>query len=52
MTTQPGLEGMTAEEGRRIIKEIMTAYDTYRNLWITRFGNDEGFDAWFTDQTS
>lgn len=47
-----GLETMTAEEGREIIREIMTAYDTYRAKWIERFGTDEGFDDWFRTQTS
>ena len=46
-----GLEAMTAAEGREIIREIMTAYDTYRELWIKRFKTDKGFDAWFNTQT-
>lgn len=46
-----GLETMTAEEGRETIREIMTAYDKYRQLWITKFGTDEGFDDWFRKQT-
>ena len=47
-----GLETMTAEEGREIIREIMAAYDKYRAIWIKHFGTVEGFDAWFTKQTS
>ncbi len=42
-----GLESMTAEEGREIIREIMTTYDKYRELWLDRFGTDKGFDDWF-----
>ena len=47
-----GLESMTAEEGREIIREIMTAYDTYREMWIAKFGTTEGFDDWFTARTT
>ena len=47
-----GLETMTAEEGREIIREIMTAFDKYREIWIKRFGTDEGFNDWFRTQTS
>ena len=50
--TVKGLESMTAKEGREIIREVMTAYDTYRAMWIEHFGTDEGFDAWFTKHTS
>ena len=50
--TVKGLEEMTAEEGREIIREIMTAYDTYREMWIAKFGTAEGFDDWFRTQTS
>lgn len=47
-----GLETMTAKEGREIIREIMTAYDKYREIWIEKFGTDEGFDNWFSTQTT
>jgi len=47
-----GLEAMTAEEGRETIREIMAAFDTYREKWIERFGTDEGFEDWFRKQTS
>ena len=47
-----GLETMTAEEGRAVIREIMTAYDTYREKWIERFKTAEGFDDWFGIQTT
>ena len=47
-----GLEAMTADEGREVIREIMTAYATYRAKWIERFGTDEGFDDWFTKQVN
>ena len=45
------LINMTAEEGREIIREIMTAYDTARAAWLSRFGNAEGFDDWFRKET-
>ena len=32
------------------IREIMNNYDEYRERWICRYGTDEGFDAWFTEQ--
>ncbi len=47
-----GLEAMTAAEGREIIREIMTAYDTNRELWIEKHGTDEGFNDWFRLQTT
>jgi len=46
-----GLEAITAEEGREIIREIMAAYDTYRKLWVSKFGTEEGFDSRFSIQT-
>ena len=46
-----GLEEMTAEEGREVIREIMAAYSKYREIWIARFGTDAGFDSWFSTQT-
>jgi len=46
-----GLETMTAEEGKKIIREIMDAYNKYREMWVTRFGTAEGFDNWFKTQT-
>ena len=27
----------------------MTAYNKGRELWISKFGTDEGFDAFFSD---
>ena len=47
-----GMESMTAAEGREIIREIMTAYDEARILWIAKFGTPEGFDDWFRLQTT
>ena len=32
------------------IKELMQKYDENRQKWIERFGSDEGFDKWFTQQ--
>ena len=34
----------------QIIRELMDRYNEYREKWIATFGNDEGFDPWFTDQ--
>ena len=31
-----------------VIKEIMAAYNTRREQWVTLFGTPEGFDEWFT----
>ena len=47
-----GLEEMTAQEGREIIREIMTAYGKYRALWIEKFKTSDGFDSWFRTQTA
>lgn len=46
-----GLESMTAERDRAIIREMMTAYDKYRQLWIDTYGTPDGFDDWFSSQT-
>ena len=32
------------------IKEIMKQYDEKRAEWIIKYGNDEGFDAYFNTQ--
>ena len=32
------------------LKEVMTRYDEYRARWIAKYGNDKGFDKWFTLQ--
>jgi len=33
-----------------VIAELMAAYDEKRNQWVSTYGTDEGFDAWFTGQ--
>ena len=33
-----------------ILKELMNKYNEYREKWITQYGNDVGFNAWFTSQ--
>lgn len=32
------------------IRELMNAYDEYRARWISRFGTEDGFNDWFTQQ--
>lgn len=39
---------MTNDEMLDTLKELMTAYNTARAAWIARFGDDIGFDEWFT----
>ena len=46
-----GMETMTKAEIVATIRDIMGAWEKYRALWIQRFGNDEGFGDWFTEQT-
>lgn len=31
-------------------KELMEQYTDNRNLWIEKYGNDVGYDVWFTEQ--
>lgn len=33
-----------------IIRELMAAYDKYRQIWIDRHGTATGFDDWFRMQ--
>ena len=47
MATQ---EGMNTMDPKTAIKELMQKYDEKRQQWIERFGSDEGFDKWFTQQ--
>lgn len=30
--------------------ELMNTYNENRAKWVAKFGNDNGFDAWFTSQ--
>jgi hypothetical protein len=32
------------------LREMMTAYDTNRARWVAKYGSDDGFDAWYTEQ--
>jgi hypothetical protein len=32
------------------LAELMAKYDTARAAWIAAFGDDRGFDQWFTIQ--
>ena len=43
-------EGWSTTEQKTAIKELMQKYGEKRQQWIERFGNDEGFDKWFTRQ--
>ena len=48
---QDGNSGRNEHDGpKTAIKELMQKYDEKRQQWIRRFGNDEGFDKWFTRQ--
>ncbi len=33
-----------------ILKEIMDRFNEYRAKWIEKYGNDSGFNEWFTRQ--
>jgi hypothetical protein len=33
-----------------LLKELMEKYDEYRSKWIEMFGNDTGYNEWFTKQ--
>ena len=32
------------------LKEMMDKYSEYRAKWIGEYGNDQGFNEWFTKQ--
>ena len=32
------------------LKEVMSEYDKARERWIKEYGNEGGFDQWFTKQ--
>ncbi len=32
------------------IKELMEKFNERRDEWIKKFGSDDGFNEWFTDQ--
>jgi hypothetical protein len=31
-------------------KTVMEKYDEHRTKWIAKFGSDEGYNQWFTQQ--
>ena len=33
-------------------KELMEKYNENRAAWVQKFGNDNGFDAWFTKEVA
>ena len=39
---------MQANEFTQGFTELMNAYNNGRENWVTRFGNDKGFNKWFT----
>ncbi len=41
-----------AQTTSEAIKEMMEVYSDRRDKWIATFGNDEGFNAWFTTQVT
>jgi len=47
-----GMDEMTAAEGAAIVKEIMEAYNKYRDLWMLKHGTAKGFDDWFRKETT
>jgi len=34
------------------LKELIEKYNEFRAKWITLYGADKGFDAWFTTQVN
>ena len=42
----------TMEKAAQIIKEMMAQYDASKAQWVQRFGSDQGFDKWFSDQVN
>lgn len=50
MDAQEWADRLNDGEVTETLREIMTAYDTTRTLWIEKHGTDSGFDAWFTRQ--
>ena len=51
MTPTTELINMTASEARAIIREIMTTYDKYLEIWMKKFGSKDGYDVWFSKHT-
>jgi hypothetical protein len=41
---------MNSDEFASALKELMDAYNEYRAKWIEMFGDDTGFDRWFTTE--
>jgi len=33
-----------------ILRELIAKYDEKRKMWVERYGTDEGFNEWFTNQ--
>jgi len=54
LSRERGSRGRTSPERitemMKIIFEIMNAYDTNRAEWVGRWGDDAGFDSWFSEQ--
>lgn len=45
-----GMENMTPDDARRVLKEIMDTYAEYERLWMDVHGTMEGFSSWFSRQ--
>jgi len=41
---------MKTKEFRETLRELMEQFNRTRELWIARFGNDDGHGEWFTGQ--
>lgn len=43
---------MNNAELKTTLTELMNQYNTARRAWLASHGNDKGFHAWFTKQTT
>lgn len=43
---------MNTDDLAACIGALMREFDKNRAAWITKFGTDVGFDAWFTQQVN
>jgi len=41
---------MTKNEFCELMAELMSKYDEQRAKWLAKYGTDEGFNDWFTQQ--
>ena len=43
---------MNSQEIKNTVKELMSKYNEYRAKWVAEYGNDKGFNKWFTAQVT